>query len=97
MGIHVCQMMRYSEINESIDLITNKSARTSNIQNKYVIEVGKPGILPAENVYDAIRRQVPVYYSIRERRIIANTTLSETTVDLGNKETLILKNSLKVY
>ena len=43
-------------------------------------------ILPAENGYDAIRRQVPVHYSIREGRVIAHTTLSETTVDFGSKE-----------
>ena len=89
MGLHVCQMMGYSQINDSIDLITNNSARTLNIEDKYGIEVGKPGnmiILPAENGYDAIRRQVPVHYSIREGRVIAHTTLSETTVDLGSKE-----------
>ena len=89
MGLHVCQMMGYSQINDSIDLITNNSARTLNIEDKYGIEVGKPGnmiILPAENGYDAIRRQVPVHYSIREGRVIAHTTLSETTVDFGSKE-----------
>ena len=39
-----------------------------------------------KNGYDAIRRQVPVHYSIREGRVIAHTTLSETTVDFGSKE-----------
>ena len=94
MGLHVCQMMGYSEINESIDLITNNSARTLNISDKYGIEVGKPGnmiILPAENGYDAIRRQVPVHYSIREGRVISKTTLSETTVDFGTKEIIDFK------
>lgn len=94
MGLHVCQMMGYSEINESIDLITDNSARTLNISDKYGIEVGKPGnmiLLPAENGYDAIRRQVPVYCSIREGKIIANTTLSQTTVDFGDKEIIDFK------
>ena len=94
MGLHVCQMMGYSQINESIDLITNNSARTLNICDKYGIEVGKPGnmiILPAENGYDAIRRQVPVYYSIREGRVIAHTTLSETNIMLGDKEVIDFK------
>ena len=89
MGLHVCQMMGYSQINDSIDLITNNSARTLDIEDKYGIEVGKPGnmiILPAKNGYDAIRRQVPVHYSIREGKVIAHTTLSETTVDLGIEE-----------
>ncbi|MGL5346888.1 MAG: cytosine deaminase [Peptostreptococcaceae bacterium] len=89
MGLHVCQMMGYSQINESIDLITNNSAKALNITDKYGIEVGKPGnmiILPAENGFEAIRRQVPVYYSIREGRILAQSTLSETVVDFGNKQ-----------
>lgn len=94
MGLHVCQIMGYSQINDSIDLITNNSARTLNIQDKYGIEVGKPGnliILPAENGYDAVRRQVPVYYSIREGKVIANTKLSETSVSLGNVEIIDFK------
>ncbi len=89
MGLHVCQIMGYSQINDSLDLISNNSARTLNIQDKYGIEVGKPGnmiILPAENGYDAVRRQVPVYYSIREGRVISHTTLSETTVTLDKPE-----------
>ena len=89
MGLHVCQMMGYSQINDSIDLISNNSARTLHIQDKYGIEVGKPGniiILPAENGYDAVRRQVPVYYSIREGRVISHTTLSETTVTFDKPE-----------
>lgn len=89
MGLHVCQIMGYGQINNSIDLITNNSARTLNIQNQYGIEIGKPGnliILPAENGYDAVRRQVPVYYSIREGRVISHTKLSETKVNLGCEE-----------
>jgi cytosine/creatinine deaminase len=89
MGLHACQMMGYSEINESIDLITQNSARAMNILDQYGIEEGKPGnliILPAENGYDAIRRQVPVLYSIREGRIIAKTTPAVTTVKLGAEE-----------
>ncbi len=94
MGLHVCQIMGYSQINDSIDLITNNSARALNIQDKYGIEVGKPGnliILPAENGYDAVRRQVPVYYSVREGKVIAHTKLSETTVNLGVEEIVNFK------
>ncbi len=89
MGLHVCQIMGYSQINDSIDLISNNSARTLNIQDEYGIEIGKPGnliILPAQSGYDAIRRQVPVYYSIRKGNVISHTTLSETTVTLEKDE-----------
>lgn len=92
MGLHVCQMMGYSEINNSIDLISINSAKTLNILDKYGIEEGKPGniiILPAENGYDAIRRQVPILYSIRNGKVIAKTEPSITTVNLENGEEVI--------
>ena len=94
MGLHVCQIMGYSQINESIDLITNNSARTLNIQNQYGIEEGKDGnliILPAENPYDAVRRQVPVLYSIRNGRVIASTKVSETNVFIDGAEKINFK------
>lgn len=89
MGLHVCQMMGYSEINNSIDLISKNSAKTLNILDEYGIEVGKPGnliILPAENGYDAIRRQVPILYSIRKGKVMVETIPSKTTVYLGKVE-----------
>lgn len=94
MGLHVCQIMGYSQINDSIDLISNNSARTLNIQDEYGIEIGKPGnliILPAESGYDALRRQVPVCYSIRKGNVISHTTLSETTVTLEKVEVVDFK------
>ncbi|KRN88553.1 cytosine deaminase [Ligilactobacillus ceti] len=94
MGLHVCQLMGYSEINQSLDLITKNSARALNITDQYGIEVGKPGnliILPAENGYDAIRRQVPVYYSIHKGQVLAHTTLGETIVKIDNDEIVDFK------
>lgn len=96
MGLHVCQMMGYGQINESVDLITENSARALNITDTYGIDVGKPGnliILPAENGYDAIRRQVPVRYSIRNGKIIAETKPSETILTLGSES--IKENFMK--
>lgn len=92
MGLHVCQMMGYSQINESIDLITINSARTLNILNEYGIEEGNMAnliILPAENGYDAVRRQTPVLYSIRKGKVISSTTPSVIKVNLGNGDTII--------
>lgn len=87
-GLHVCQTMGYSEINDSIDFITTNSAKALNIQNSYGIEEGKPGnlvLLLAENGYDAIRRQVPVYYSIRKGKVISKTEPSETKIYLDKE------------
>ncbi|MBP2072385.1 cytosine deaminase [Thermoanaerobacterium butyriciformans] len=89
MGIHVCQLMGYEQIVNSIDLITTNSAKTLHIEDKYGIEEGKPAnliILSAEDEYDAIRRQVPVRYSIRNGRIIAETIPSKTTLKISENE-----------
>lgn len=91
MGLHVCQIMGYEQINDSLKLIGNHSARTLNVQDRYGIEVDKPAnllILPAENGFDAVRRQVPVHYSIRHGRVIADTRPAETTLHLVNAESV---------
>ncbi|KML43219.1 cytosine deaminase [Cytobacillus firmus] len=88
MGIHVSQLMGYEQIVNSFDLITDNSAKTLNIEEKYGIEEGKPAnliILDAENEYEAIRRQVAVKYSVRNGKIIAETKPSQTSVVFGEE------------
>ncbi len=88
MGMHVGQMMGYPELNNGLNLITENSARTLHLQD-YGIEEGLSAnciILPAENGFDALRRQVPTRYSIRHGKILAETTLPETHIMLNNKE-----------
>lgn len=94
MGLHVCQIMGYDQINQGLDLISYKSARTLNIQDNYGIEEGKPGnliILPAENGFDALRRQVPVRFSIRHGKVISETQPATTTITLDKAETVSFK------
>ncbi|MCG9789217.1 cytosine deaminase [Vibrio mediterranei] len=89
MGLHVCQVMGYDQINQSLDLISTNSAKALNIQNKHGLEVGKAGsllLLPAENGFDAVRRQVPVSYSIRNGVVIANTKPAETFIFMDGKQ-----------
>ncbi|ENK2324283.1 cytosine deaminase [Vibrio vulnificus] len=89
MGLHVCQVMGYDQINNSLDLISTNSARTLNILDKHGIEAGKPGsllILPAENGFDAVRRQVPVRYSVRHGKVIAETQPATTHIHLSERE-----------
>lgn len=88
MGMHVGQMMGYPELNNGLNLITHNSARTLHLQD-YGIKEGHSAnciILPAENGFDALRRQVPTRYSIRHGKILAETTLPETHIMLHNKE-----------
>ena len=88
MGLHVCQIMGYAPIMKSIDLITINSAKTLNISSAYGIAEGKPAnliVLPAVDGYDALRRQTPVRFSIRQGVLIAETKPSETTIQMDGK------------
>src|SRR5699024_9774594 len=76
MGLHICQLMGYQQINDSLALITSNSAQTLQLTD-YGIAINNPAnfiILPAESGFDAIRRQVPVRYSIRHGKLIADNT-----------------------
>jgi cytosine deaminase len=89
MGIHVCHMTGYEQIMDAINLITHNSAKALHIQDRYGIEEGKPAnliILPAADSYDAIRRQVPVRYSIRGGQVIAETGLSRTSIYVSGQK-----------
>lgn len=93
MGMHVGQMMGYPELNSGLDFITKNSAKTLHLDD-YGIEVGNSAnciILPAENGFDALRRQVPTRYSIRKGKILAETTLPETHIMLDKKERVTYK------
>lgn len=90
MGLHVCQLMGYQQINDGLKLISEYSARTMNLQD-YGVSEGKRAsllILPAENGFDAVRRQVPVRYSIRDGQVIANTQPAVTQIHLEETETV---------
>ncbi|MEZ9710606.1 cytosine deaminase [Vibrio breoganii] len=94
MGLHVTQVMGYDQINHSLDLISTNSAKALNIQELYGIEEGKPGsllILPAENGFDAVRRQVPVRYSVRHGQVIAETQPAQTSIHLDKEEAVTFK------
>ena len=88
MGLHVCQLMGYGQINDGLKLVTENSAKALGLQG-YGVEEGNAAnfiILPAENGFDAVRRQVPTRYSIRHGKIIAETKLAETTIHLNDNE-----------
>ena len=88
-GLHVCQMMGYDDINESLKFISTNSAKTLNLEDVYGIEVGKPGnliLLNAESGYDAVRRRAEVLYSIRNGRVIAKTIPSKTCVYFNDEQ-----------
>lgn len=88
MGLHVCQLMGYGQIDDGLKLITSHSARTLYLTD-YGLAAGNSAnlvILPAESGFDAVRRQTPVRYSIREGAVIAETRPAETTLYLTQDE-----------
>jgi len=90
MGLHVCQLMGYGQIDDGLKLITHHSARTLNLSD-YGLAAGNSAnlvILPAESGFDAVRRQTPVRYSIRQGAVIAETRPAETTLHLQQEETV---------
>jgi cytosine deaminase len=88
MGLHVCQLMGYGQIDDGLKLITSHSARTLNLTD-YGLKAGNSAnlvILPADSGFDAMRRQTPVRYSIRQGTVIAETLPAETTLYLAQDE-----------
>ena len=93
-GLHVCQMMGYDDINQSLKFISTNSAKTLNLEAQYGIEEGKPGnliLLNADSGYDAVRRRVEVLYSIRNGKVIAKTVPSRTSVFFGEETEVTFK------
>ena len=88
MGLHVCQLMGYGQINEGLKLVTENSAKALGLTD-YGIKEGNSAnfiVLPAENGFDAVRRQVPTRYSIRHGKVISETQLAKTTIHLSDSE-----------
>ena len=82
MGLHVCQLMGYGQINDGLKLVTENSAKALGLTD-YGIQEGNSAnfiVLPAENGFDAVRRQVPTRYSIRHGKVISETQLAKTLI-----------------
>ncbi len=72
-GLHICHMMGFEDLARSLDLVTDNSARTMNLGERYGIEVGRPAnlvILDAESDYEAVRRQAKARVSIRGGKVL---------------------------
>ena len=88
MGLHVCQLMGYGQINDGLKLVTENSAKALGLTD-YGVQEGNSAnfiVLPAENGFDAVRRQVPTRYSIRHGKVISETQLAKTTIHLSDSE-----------
>lgn len=71
-AMHICQMMGYQDFSSALDLITDNSARTLQLQN-YGIKVGNPAnfiLLDGHDDYSVLRKQGEVLLSVRHGEII---------------------------
>ncbi|SEI21173.1 cytosine deaminase [Pseudomonas fuscovaginae UPB0736] len=76
-GLHICHMLGYQDLTRALDLITDNSARTLNLGERYGIESGRPAnllILSAPDDYEMVRRQGQVLVSVRAGKVLLKRT-----------------------
>lgn len=81
-GIHACHMMGYQDLATALDLITDNSAKTLNISERYGVEIGKPAnfiILEGQDDLEVIRQQGEVLWSVRNAKVLIARQPSELT------------------
>lgn len=76
-GLHICHMLGYADLQRGLDLITDNSARTLNLGERYGIAVGRPAnllVLSAPSDYEMIRTQGYALISIRAGKVLMQRT-----------------------
>lgn len=76
-GLHICHMLGYDDLQRGLDLITDNSARTLNLGERYGLEAGRPAnllVLSAPNDYEMIRSQGHALVSIRHGKVLMQRT-----------------------
>ena len=69
-GLHICHMLCFEDLQRSLDLVTDNSAKTLNLGEGYGIEVGRPAnllVVSAARHYEIRRRQGQTVVSISAR------------------------------
>lgn len=76
-GLHVCHMLGYEDLERCLDLITDNSARTLNLGERYGLEVGRPAnllVLSAPDDYEMLRTQGHALLSVRNGEVLMRRT-----------------------
>lgn len=76
-GLHICHMLGYADLQRALDLVTEHSARTLQLGERYGLEVGRPAnllILSAASDYELLRSQGHALVSIRHGEILMRRT-----------------------
>lgn len=93
MGLHVCHMMGYEEIQKSLDMISSNSAKTLCLDD-YGIKIGNSAnfiILSEKDDFNTIRLQAKVLYSVRNGKIIAKTSQPKSEIFLSESKEIDFK------
>jgi cytosine deaminase len=76
-GLHICHMLGFEDLQRSLDLVTDNSAKTLNLGEGYGLEVGRPAnllILSAASDYEMLRSQGHALVSIRAGQVLMRRT-----------------------
>ena len=76
-GLHICHMLGYEDLQRCLDLITDNSARTLNLGERYGLAVGRPAnllILSAPDDYEMVCSQGHALVSIRGGEVLMRRT-----------------------
>jgi cytosine deaminase len=83
MAVHVDQLMGYTELKKSFDLITVNGAKIWHIEHEYGIEEGKKAnilVLRGRDELDALRLLGPPLYVIKDGVLLADNTGGESKI-----------------
>lgn len=89
LGLHVLQMSGQGEIDEMLQLVTTRAARTLDIEDRYGIEEGKPAslvIFDATTPFDTLRLNPARLHVIKDGRTVAATEPARTTLQREGAE-----------
>jgi cytosine deaminase len=89
LALHVLQMSGEGEINEMLELITNRAARTLGIADRYGLEEGKPAnlvIFDTVAPFDALRVGPARRWVIKDGRVVATTEPALTRLQRDESE-----------
>jgi cytosine deaminase len=76
-GLHICHMLGYDDLQRCLDFITDHSAKTLNLGERYGLAVGRPAnllILSAPDDYEMLRSQGHALVSIRAGKVLMQRT-----------------------
>jgi len=76
-GLHICHMLGFEDLQRSLDLVTDNSAKTLNLGEGYGLEAGRPAnllILSAASDYEMLRSQGHALVSIRAGQVLMRRT-----------------------